>query len=501
MALSPRKGGGRRKGGLPLAISTPEWRFLSEDAQVKALSKKTFEEKQKTLLSAQQDEQARRAGEEDSGGHDAGDAAGTVGEPGQRQRSLSATAKNAFLEQLGEELADGTVPKDAIIGMLEEAVGGELEAEELEETLASGLDTMSLHLRTGAGERVSPTGNRGAGAGASYGKEQVQGAGGEVQYLRYNPQQQQQQRSAHFGDPHVTGSSQKSAGSAGGRSPLGASSDNASAAGVQGQQVVQDASHFVKNPRYMRQIREVARRTSLGTIQGLSVKRNRNYREPRKVPAVLGEDKDRIAEEDEFWSDEDPLAEDHSSIQSHSHSGSPTGLGRHAGAMAARGQVGLPSHSPKKRDLSPGQYDGGHGGGRHGADHSHLMNLSPKLGMGGRKEKEAAARPQSPVIIWRPNASVRLASDLPRECLNKSILNPQQDMKLTDLIKSDRDFDPSLLKSQQAMPAEMKKTFSYYKQFVSNTLPSADEEKEVLRSNSRPEWGKRIPPDPKSEYV
>ena len=352
--------------------------------------------------------------------------------------------RSAFLDQLGEELANDTVPKGDIIRMLEEAVG--------EEMLREGDQLLSR----GHGTKREDAGDAGASATTSAAgspprePSRSRPDGSSSQGLNQPFQMQPQPQGASAGISIATLADQD----------------------------------MIKNPRYMRQIREQARRTSLGMIQGLSVKRNRNYRDPKKVPAVLEKEEGAKSEGEGFWgSDEEHLEEEDSSI----HHGSPT-PGHHspprAGGLAAK--EGLESDREVTPDpIVPRRKS------------QAFPVISPK--------SVPAPRPQSPVIIWRPNAAVRLATDLPRQCLNHSILNPQQDMKLTDLIKSNAGFDPlSLIKSNAAgqaqLPPEMKKTFSYYKQFVSNTMPSADEEKEVLSSKSRPDWGKRIPPPPKSEY-
>ncbi|QDZ20416.1 hypothetical protein HOP50_04g29330 [Chloropicon primus] len=416
------------KSGLPLAISTPQWRFLSDDAIQKRTGASAATGVQKGAKAGSTDRE--REGEVSP--HGVGEYGGDSGRPtakaGQRTEAFKYT-KSVFLDQLGEELADDTVPKEDIIRMLEEAVG--------EEVLLQS-DYMLE-------QRLTPEGG-----GSGRGTEATEGG-----------------QNLADGAP-VAGDSRNSSPSARekafGRPPQASPSVHAGGAslGIS----AKNSSQLIKNPRYMRQIREVARRTSLGTIQGLTAKRNRNYREPKKVPAVMA-DKSLKEEGDGFWSDEEEGEE--GGIHHSTHS--PTG-----------------HQKDKEREITPEHIP------RRGSQPYPI--ISPK--------SVPAPRPQSPVIIWRPNASVRLATDLPRECLNNSILNPQQDMKLTDLIKSDRGFDPlSVIKSnsgQSQLPPEMKKTFSYYKQFVSNTMPSADEEKEVLSSKSRPEWGKRIPPSPKSEY-
>ena len=403
----------KRQEGLPLAISTPQWRFLNEDTTLK---ESKISSKKKGL-------------------NDAKDKEGMTQEDA--SEAVQATSPSgSLLDSLCEELADETVSKEDIIAMLEEAVH---EAEQ-ESVFFDSVRQANASSRWSESHSRSHSEHEARGPPSG-----VAGPHGSPPSGRANLKVRTSPSSA---SSHLQQYQQAS----------GSGSGTGTGTGTGTEQVVQDASQFIKNPRYMRQIREVARRTSLGTIQGLSVKRNRNYREPKKVPAMFT-DREKIAEED-YWSDEDSL-------------------------HLLNGEESSPSVSPI-RSGSPKK--------------SSPMQGSPKHHHGHNRKEKEVLRPQSPVIIWRPNAAVRLASDLPRECLNKSILNPQQDMKLTDLIKSDRGFDPSLLKSQGSMPAEMKKTFSYYKQFVSNMMPSADEEKEVLRSKTRPEWGKRIPPSPKSEY-
>ena len=419
--------------GLPLAISTPQWRFLSDDSTPQALLERAKATSSKKEASAQAE--------------DAEPKDGARREDDKSQAGSFRYTRSAFLDELGEELADDTVPKEAIISMLEEAVG--------EDALSM---SDQLKSRSAASERWDESGaTRGDTAAhqQSYSSPTAPSTG--------SPTAREKDRE-RLGSTHAGTSPLQSHQAQSGLSP--GTTYGSSQGGPSGRQAQQDVSQLMKNPRYMRQVREVPRRTSLGTIQGYNPKRNRNYREPKKVPAVF--EKERINEEDEFWSDED---------------------------MHPMEDRSIPSHSPPR--------DG----------HPHSQSHSPGHGQApvGQSQQQAyhklspipAPRPQSPVIIWRPNASVRLASDLPRECLNKTILNPQQDMKLTDLIKSDRGFDPlSVIKAnanQGTLPPEMKKTFSYYKH-VSNTMPSAEVEKETLRSQSRPEWGKRIPPSPKQEY-
>ena len=249
------------------------------------------------------------------------------------------------------------------------------------------------------------------------------------------------------------------------------------------------SSDNVNPSRVTRRVRHDARRSSVKGRSGqYRSKRRSTVIMPRTVPLLPDEADAASDRDDDFWGVNDLDMES------------------------------LPSPSPPRahghgRSGPPGAGPPHPHGGTHKHGHGRSRSTSPQKGSpdghGGvgkgksKKDKEhSPLRPQSPVIIWRPNAAVRLASDLPRECLSQSILQPRQGQKIADMVKFGRFYEATSApeRDDERMPDEMRRLFSYYKQFVSNTKPTADEEKEVLSGSYRPEWGKRIPPTPKREY-